>query len=60
MRWQGANPILHTAQAGIALKDLGNTGHRPGLVIDAVLHDGLLPLESILLLDAKHDNQVNT
>lgn len=59
MRAQRANNLLDTPQAGTAPEDLGNSGDRPSRLIDAILPDGLLPLEAILLLDAKHDNQVN-
>lgn len=58
MRAQRANNLLETPQAGP--EDLGNSGDRPSRLIDAILPDGLLPLKAILLLDAKHDNQVNT
>lgn len=60
MRAQRANNLLDTPQAGTAPEDLGNSGDRASRLIDAILPDGLLPLKAILLLDAKHDNQVNT
>jgi hypothetical protein len=50
---------FHDSQHEPHLKDLGNSVDRPSRLIDAVLPDRLLPLKSILLLDAKHNNQVN-
>ena len=60
MRAQRANNLLDTPQAGTIAEDLGNSGDRPSRLIDAILPDGLLPLKANLLLDSKHDNQVNT